>query len=197
MSQPPPPPPPPLTFEQPLAMDAQARRWAEAASKLEISALSDVRGLAEKWAAALTSALAVVGLAALIEGAKTFDKLDDPWKGLAKLSFVVAAVLALIATALATLAAQGTSKRVFIPGGSAIREYATTAVETALGFISASRWLAGAAAAAVLLAAGLLWFAPRAGSEPTVVEIQGSQLCPAGATIVRTSDADYVIRCRR
>jgi hypothetical protein len=178
-------------------MDAQARRWAEAANALELSALADVRGLAEKWAAALTGTLGVVGLAALIEGAKTFDNLDDPWKPLAKLSFAIAAVLALIATVLATIAAQGAAKRVFIPGGSALREYATTAVDDALRLLSASRWLAAGAAAAVLLAAGLLWFAPKASSEPTVIEIQGSELCPAGATVTRTSDADYVIRCRR
>lgn len=188
---------PPLTFEAPQAMDAQARRWAEAANALELSALADVRALAEKWAAALTGALGVVGLAALIEGAETFDKLDDPWKWLAKLSFFVAAVLALIATVLAVLAAQGTSKRVFIPGGSALREYATTAVDDALGRLSASRWLAAGAVAAVLLAAGLLSFAPKASSGPTVIEIQGSQLCPAGSTVTRTSDAGYVIRCRR
>ena len=180
------------------AMTVEDRAWAEKAGELELSSLSAIRGLAEKWAASLTSALSVVGLAALFGGADRFDKLDDPGKTIAQISFTLAVLLALVATAMSIAAAQGSAKRTFVPGGTALREYSRRAVNSALGLLKWSRILAGMAAAMVLIAGYCLWFGDRAKGSATVIELPvGSDACAAGGKTVGSeeSDADYVVRC--
>jgi hypothetical protein len=181
-----------------VAMSAEDRRWAEKSGELELESLSSIRGLAEKWAASLTGVLGVVGLAALFESAGKFDSLDSPWKAIAQVCFTVAIVLGLIAAALAILAAQGAAKRVFVPGGTALRLYSQAAVDSALGLLKASRWIAAVAALLVLAAGYCLWFGDHKQGSPTVIELpRGGQLCPPGTTAaVGKSDADFVVRCR-
>src|SRR4051812_13016645 len=87
------------------------RWWAEKAAELQRDALPSLRTSAEKWAATLTGVLSVVGLAALIEGADTFDDLQDLEQTLAKLAFFGAGVLALVATGLAAQAAHQSGKK--------------------------------------------------------------------------------------
>jgi hypothetical protein len=178
-------------------MTVEDRLWADQAEKLELEALTAIRGLAEKWAASLTSALGVVGLAALFQSASKFDQLDDPWKAIAQICFTLAVLLALVASGLSIAAAQGAAKRVFVPGGAALREYSKSAVDDALRYLKLSRILAALAAVAVLGTAYCLWFGNRADSSATVIELPaGSQTCTgAGKTGVRTSDADFVVRC--
>jgi hypothetical protein len=187
----------PLVIGDPVTMNSSDQRWAEEADKRELEALPSIRGLAEKWAASLSGALGVVGLAALIEGADTFDRLDEPWRAIGQCGFVLAAVLALVATALAVLAAQGTAKRTFVPGGSALRDYAESAVDKALKLLAVSRWLAVGAVFSVIVAAGCLWFGAEKPGEPTTIEVHGSgELCAPAAHVGATSgDADIVVRC--
>ena len=188
---------PQLQIGDPTAMDPVDRRWAEKAIEREFEALPAIRGLAEKWAASLTSILGVVGLAALLEGADTFDKLDSPWRQIAEWSFIVAAVAALLAMAMAVAAAQGTSQRTFVPGGSALREYAETSVDSALRQLARSRWLAAFAATLVLAAAGCLWLGEEKEGKPTVIEVHGTEFCATlGAAAGEASeDASIVVRC--
>jgi hypothetical protein len=190
-------PPPLVVAGPPTAMTVEDRLWADQAEKLELEALTAIRGLAEKWAASLTSALGVVGLAALFQSAGKFDKLDDPWKAIAQICFTLAVLLALVASGLSIAAAQGAAKRVFVPGGAALREYSKSAVHDALRDLKVSRILAALAAVAVLGTAYCLWFGNRAESSATVIELPaGSQTCAgAGKTDVTTSDADFVVRC--
>jgi hypothetical protein len=110
-------PPPLVVAGPPTAMTVEDRRWADQAEKLELEALTAIRGLAEKWAASLTSALGVVGLAALFQSAGKFDDLDNPWKAIGQICFTLAVLLALVASGLSIAAAQGAAKRVFVPGG--------------------------------------------------------------------------------
>jgi hypothetical protein len=182
----------------PTAMTVEDRVWAEKAGELELDALKTIRGLAEKWAASLTGALGVVGLAALLEGSDKFNKLDRPWKAIAQIGFTAAIVLALIATALSIAAAQGAAKRVFVPGGTALRDYSRTAVNDALRSLKYSRILAVVASAGVLIAGYCLWFGDRAKGSASVIELPaGSQPCPpgVGTVDVAKSDADIVVRC--
>jgi hypothetical protein len=180
-----------------VAMTVEDRRWAQKGAELELESLTNIRGLAEKWAASLTGALGVVGLAALFEGADKFAKLDEPWKTVAQVSFTVSIVLALLATILSIAAAQGAAKRAFIPGGTALRQYSRDAVDAALEALKWSRILAAVAVAGVLIAGYCLWFGDRAKGSATVIELpKGSELCPATAASPPESDADYVIRCK-
>jgi hypothetical protein len=177
-------------------MTRQDKRWAELAAKRELEALANIRGLAEKWAASLTGALGVVGLAALLDKSATFAKLDDPWKGIAEVSFVLAVVLALVSTVFAVMAAQGTAKRYFIPAGTALKHYSEESVKAALWQLRLSRTIAAVAAAAFLLAGSMLWFGDKAASSPTVIELPaGTQLCDGAAPPPKDSDAGYQVRC--
>lgn len=179
-----------------VPMTRQDRRWAELAVKREQEALAIIRGLAEKWAASLTGALGVAGLAALIDKSATFSKLEEPWKTCAEISFVLAIVLALFATGFAIAAAQGTAKRYFIPAGSALKHYSEEAVKDALKQLRRSRIAAAIAAAAVLLAGGLLWFGDQTQPKATVIELpSSSQLCGGAAPLPKTSDASYRVQC--
>lgn len=180
------------------AMTVEERAWADQADKLELEALSGIRGLAEKWAASLTTALGIAGLGALFESAGKFDKLGGAWKAVAKISFSAAVVLALTATVLATTAAQGTTKRLFIPGGSALREYSRRAVASALVLLKWSRISAVLAALGLLVAGYCLWFGTHAQGSATVIELpKASQFCPSGTATgdAAKSDADIVVRC--
>lgn len=177
-------------------MNRQDRRWAELAVERKQEALATIRGLAEKWAASLTAALGVVGLTALIDKSATFAKLDEPWMTIAEISFVLAILLALVATAFAIAAAQGTAKRYFIPAGTALREYSEEAVSDALKRLRISRIVAALAAAAVLAAGGILWFGDEAKSKPTTIELPANaQLCADANPLPEQTDASYRIRC--
>lgn len=180
-------------------MTVEARAWAEKADKLELESLATIRGLAEKWAASLATALGVVGLAALFEDAGKFDKLEPTWALVAQVSFTAAALLALLATALSIAAAQGTAQRTFVPGGTALREYSKKAVDDALDWLKCSRILAGIAAAAVLVAGYCLWFGEQAKDSATVIELPANpELCASGRAVSRPDapDADFVVRCK-
>ena len=180
----------------PKPMSRQGRRWAELAVKRETEALPTIRGLAEKWAASLTAALGVVGLTGLIDKSETFSKLESGWKTVAEVSFVLATVLGLVATALAILAAQGSAKRYFLAGGSALKQYSKEAVDTVLTLLKWSRIVAGLAAACILIAGGCLWFGDRAAGKPTAIELPaGSQLCQGAAPSPESSEADFEVFC--
>lgn len=183
-----------------MAMTVEDRLWASKAAELEIEALGGIRGLAEKWAASLTGVLGVVGLASLFQGADKFAKLTEPWKSVAQISFTLAVVLALVATALSIAAAQGTAERVFIPGGTALRDYSRTSVDSALCRIKWSRILAALAVVCVLTAGYCLSFGDRAPGSATVIELPaGSSACPAGVTPIdlKNTKADVVVICSK
>jgi hypothetical protein len=93
-------------------LTADERRWTAKPTELETEALPSLRASAETWAAALTGGLGVVGLAALIKGPEAFKAVEGSQKDIAEGLFFAAAGAALIATALATLAAQRTVKSI-------------------------------------------------------------------------------------
>jgi hypothetical protein len=183
-----------------VPMTHQDRQWAELAAKRELEGLATIRGLAEKWAASLTGVLGVVGLAALIDKAETFGKLDSPWKEIAEVSFLLALVLTLVASAFAIAAAQGTSQRFFIPSGAALRLYSIQAVDDALRYLKRSRILALLATIGVLIAGVCLWFGDQAQGGPTVIEVPDAAGFCAGVTDesqTSDSDSDFLLRCGR
>jgi hypothetical protein len=181
-------------------MGPSDRAWAAKAQEEETAALSNLRSSAEKWAAALTSALGVVGLAALIKGPESFKGLTDAPRHRAEALFFVAALAALIATVLANFAAQQNAAKILGHSGSAYKQWAQDQIETWRTVLSASRWLAALAVACVLGSAAFLWFGENEPSTPTVIDASGSAICgdAAGdATTVTAAGASYVLRCRR
>lgn len=175
------------------------RAWNTKAAELELSALSTMRSTAEKWAAALTSGLGVVGLAALLTGPGVFKHLTATSKDVAELAFFVAAVAALIAITLSTLAAQAARTKISSGSGPDFRAWAKYQIDKWHPYLSASRWLAAAAILFVLLSAGILWFGDTAEPGPTIIDAQGSALCPeASARPAATiKGAEYLLRCSK
>lgn len=173
------------------------RRWAAKARDLELEALPNIRAAAERWAASLTGLLGVVGLAAVIEGAKTFDGLKQPWQFLGELAFFAAAVVALIAAVFAVRAAGEVTPKVFLPGGDSLRKVSSGAVEKAVNRLATSRTLAAIAVSLVLLSSMMLWWGASDDKKPTVIDATGTTLCAAGASGGTSTNAQYAVRCTR
>jgi hypothetical protein len=176
-------------------LNPQDRAWAAKAREEETAALSNLRSSAEKWAAALTSALGVVGLAALLKGPEPFKSLADDPRWWAERLFFAAAVLALIASVLATLAAQQNAAQILAGSGSGYRQWAQAQIGTWRTVLSGSRWLAAAAVACILVSAALLWFGESKPSTPTIIDATGSALCEDAGSTATAEGASYVLRC--
>ena len=158
-------------------LESTDRVWATKARDEEVAALSNLRGTAEKWAGALTTALGVVSLAALLQGPKVFSPLTKGSRDAAKVAFFLAGLAALIAIVMATLAAQQSRERILGRSGTQYKDWSNAQVKRWAFWLSVSRWLAALAAAAVLVSAFLLWFGERATARPTVIDGRGSALC--------------------
>ena len=176
-------------------MGPRERAWAAEALEEETAALSNLRSTAEKWSAALTSALGVVGLAALLKGPEPFNGLTSQPRWWAERLFFAAAVLALLATLLATLTAQQNAAKILGGSGTAYKTWATGQIGRWKRALSASRWLAAAAVACVLASASLLWFGTSKASTPTIIDATGSALCHNAGSTVIAKGASYVLRC--
>jgi hypothetical protein len=175
--------------------------WQKKANELELEALPTLRGTAEKWAASLSGILAAVGLAVLLDGPELFNKLDDSPEKIAKGALFAAVVLGLIATLFATYAAQGTSKRIFLPGSGSLRELSQKAVENAARALLISRIVALAAVIATLVSAWTLMWGAKDPPESKVTEIEVvgcSELGAGDEAALETgssSEPAYRIRC--
>lgn len=175
------------------------RAWAAKALEEETTALSNLRATAEKWAAALTSALGVVGLAALLKGPEAFKSLADTPRMWAESLFFVAAVAGLLATVLANLAAQQSAATILGGSGSAYKQWAHGQIAVWRKALSASRWIAALAVACVLGSAAFLWFGEDKASSPTVIDATGTAVCDDAAgtnTSTTPTGTAYVLRCR-
>jgi hypothetical protein len=181
------------------SMGPSERAWATKALEEETAALSNLRSTAEKWAAALTSALGVVGLAALLKGPEPFKGLSDTPRTWAEVLFFAAAAAALVATVLAAFAAQQSAAQILGGSGGAYKQWATNQIGKWRKALSASRWFAAFAVGCVIGSAALQWFGSSKASTPTVIDASGSALCDGAAggdTSVTVQDASYVLRCR-
>ncbi len=178
-------------------LTAEDRAWAAKAREEQVGALAKVRASAEKWAASLTTALGVVGLAALLEGPKVFTGLTDDYRWWAERLFFGASVVALIAVACATAAAHASVSKILDNSGEAYKSWVGTQIGTAQLLLKSSRWLAALAVAAVLASALLLWFGGDKPSSPTVIDATGSAVCLGGSGSASASldGVAYVVRC--
>jgi hypothetical protein len=180
----------------PLA-DPQLAAAADALRAAEATQLATLRSAAEKWIGGVTGLFGLFSLAGVITTRSTVANLATGWQ-------VIIAIVAAAAVALAGLAifwiyraAYGWPvTRVIADNDELLNWYAAreAAPRVQAGYLRDGVRAAGGALAALMLAVGLLWFAPP--EQPTVPMVQvtvtnGSVVCgtllPAtpGATLVR------------
>jgi hypothetical protein len=176
---------------------AEDRLWLAKVQELAVGALPDMRSSADKWATALTTALAAVSLTALVAGPGIFKGLTPTAGDVAKGFFFAGALAALVATIVARLAAQPTRKHILNQSGDQYRQWSYAEVNKWHRPLGATRWFAALAMFCVLVCAGILWFGDQAASNPTIIDGQGTVLCPKsqGGTVTTIKNASYLIRC--
>jgi hypothetical protein len=166
--------PPALIVEDIRATSGETHRWNDYALELERQALPTVRASAERWAGSLTGLLAVVGLGAVLDGAKRFELVQAPWRGIGEAAFFAAGALAFAAACSAATAAQATSTQVFLGSGAGFRKASDTAVRLALRKLAWSRALTIGAGVLIFVSAGTIWFAPKHSASPTRIDVYGA-----------------------
>jgi hypothetical protein len=174
-------------------------RWAQRADELEYNALSRVRSTAEKWTASLGAILGLGGTVLLVKGREDISTLETTYQVLVGVVLLAALGVALAATVVGGLAAQGTPRNVRWPSGTKLRRWEREQALSAIGRLRTSRVLAIVAVGLIVVAVGLTWFgeAESTSKPPTVVVLQesGSVLCgrlvageTAGAVQLSTTD---------
>jgi hypothetical protein len=159
--------------------------------------LANLRSAAEKWIGGVTGLFGLFSLAGVITSRSTVTNLAVGWQ-------VIIAIVAAISVALAGLAVFWIYRaaygwpvtRVIADNDELLNWYAAreAAPRVQAGYLRDGVRVAGGALTALVVTAGLLWFAPQ--QQPTVPMVQvtltnGSQVCgtllPAtpGATLVR------------
>ena len=180
----------------PLA-DPQLAAAADALRAAQATQLATLRSAAEKWIGGVTGLFGLFSLAGVITTRSTVASLATGWQ-------VIIAIVAAAAVALAGLAIYRIYRaaygwpvtRVIADNDELLNWYADreAAPRVQAGYLRDGVRAAGGALAALMLAVGLLWFAPL--QQPTVPMVQvtvtnGSRVCgtllPAtpGATLVR------------
>jgi hypothetical protein len=171
--------------------------WAAQMNAKDLSALSDLRSSASSWAGSLATALGAVSLSAILTGSKTFSGLASTPAHWGEVFFILAGVMALIATGLALYTAQQTSLSPYGADPKRYRDWATRPVEQGIERLHWSQVLAVAAVAAALASAGILFFGPQAASTPTRIDVSGTKLCQAGSSTTTAPPAGtgFVLEC--
>src|SRR5215207_4271095 len=105
-------------------------RWAELADDLRFSALTSLRGRADKWVAGMTALVGTLGLASFIKGPETVAGFASPWDIALPVVLVVAVAAAAISIWMGTTAAQGVEEE-FTLTGPEYRERVRTWAEAA------------------------------------------------------------------
>ncbi len=162
--------------------------WNEHRRDALRSSLKDARGSAEKWQAAIATALTLIGTIAFITGPKEVAKIEEPWVRFVALILLVAAVVVALAAWLTLQFAQDATPE-FGPSSSTF-EYRSSYIQSAentVGDIRDARRLVTAAVGLfvagtllVVAAAGFDSPAPEAGTSgqsALVVQADGSLTC--------------------
>jgi hypothetical protein len=155
----------------PAPVGEREAKWEKRAEELEFETLTKVRGAAEKWAATLAALLALVATVLVVKGPDELAELPDQAQRLTAALLAVAFALAVIATVLVALAAQGTPKNLERPSGSALRRSERDSAEAAKGQL---RWSRALTVVAVIVLAGAVaatwaWPQPESGAAGSTV----------------------------
>lgn len=147
----------PFSAPEGWGTDPDDRRWEAEATELSHRALADVRESAKAWAASIGALLGVGGTVAFVKGEDAFSKLSVDEGNVAFWLTVAAAILATLAIALATFAAQGTPQRYRGLDGWTLSKVSRQRAQQAFVWLLWSRVLAVIAAAAVLGGFAIAW----------------------------------------
>lgn len=160
---------PPYPTPDGWGTDPDDRKWEEEAVELSHTALDDVRESAKAWAGSIGALLGVGGTVAFVKGEDAFSKLSTSEGNVAFWLTVAAALLAVLAIALATFAAQGTPHRYASLDGWTLNKVSREREQRAMELLLWSRTFAIVAAIAVLGGFGIAWKAGIASDDPATV----------------------------
>jgi len=133
--------------------------WEEQAEQAYLDALPAVRSAAEKWAGLTGVILGVFGFASFTNGRDEIQSLTANWEPLTGGAALLALLIALGAVIFAGLAAQGTPKQV-LESGEDLRLRSVRDARTARSRLRISRVGTAIAVILLLVALGMLWYAP-------------------------------------
>jgi hypothetical protein len=130
--------------------DPDDQKWDAEAAQLPHTALSDVRGAAEKWGSTVAALLGLFGVVAFAQGPSSLTDVpgDDAYAVLAMV--LIAVVLAGAATYTSAIAAQGSPATVQNLNGYTLKAIHNTRLPRAVKLLKASRALTLAAILLVL-----------------------------------------------
>lgn len=156
--------------------------WEDAAEKANLEALPRLRGTAEKWAGSISALLGLFGVAAVVSGPDQFSDLKEPYATEVAVGILIAAALAVTATVLALLAAQGSPTTLKLLTGERFRRWSESEFNVGRRRLAVSRWLTLTALAVLAVSIALAWFGPmkETASSPNVLVIS-----PQGAACGR------------
>ena len=183
----------------PAAADPEAIAAAQALRQAAPQQLGDLRSAAEKWIAGITALYGLLGFAGVTTERSTIIQLSTGWQVGIALASLAAVGLAAWAIYRAYQAAYGWPKTRWIDNDAdqiAWYRDQLSAPERAADRLRTAVQAAGASLAALLVAAGLLWFAPAAVPAVPLVHLTergGAVLCGT----VLTSATDQVVRLRQ
>jgi hypothetical protein len=174
---------PPLSAPVGWGTNPDDRKWETEATEVPHGELAAVRESAKNWAASIAALLTVGGTVGLIKGEEAFSKLSNSAGNFAFWLTVAAAVLAGLAIALATFAAQGTPANYKGLDGWTLRNVSRKRTLVAMRQLMWSRILASVGAVAVLAALTIGWASgiaeehPDPGVNGFVTTVDGKMRC--------------------
>ena len=183
----------------PATADPEAAAAAQALRQAAPQQLADLRSAAEKWIGGITALYGLLGFAGLVTERSTIAQLGVGWQVGIALASLAAVGLAALAVYRAYEAAYGWPKTRWIDNDTeqiAWYRAQLSAPQRAADRLRMAVRAAGASLAALLVATGLLWFAPAAGPATPLIQLTtrgGATLCGT----VLASGTDHVVQLRQ
>lgn len=180
----------------PATADPEAAAASQALRQAAPQQLSDLRSAAEKWIAGITALYGLLGFAGITTQRSTITQLGTGWQIGIAVASLAAVSLAAWAIYRAYQAAYGWPKTRWIHDDTDLVAWyrnQLSAPERAADRLRSAVQAAGASLAALLVSAGLLWFAPAVGPVAPLIRLTesgravlcGTVLSPATNQVVR------------
>lgn len=177
------------------ALTTEDRYWAERATRLERTSLTELRATAEKWRGGLTTLTGLIATALAVGTPFIGDTVASEGVRLGiGIGMTLAVVVLGTATWLAMLAAFGTPSEIN-NSGPALREWSTSSAKNAKCYLAWARGLTIGGFAVLLATAGIGLFGTSAAADPSSVALKNkTEYCgevtfkDSGTTVVVTAE---------
>jgi len=172
----------------PATADPEAVAAAQALRQAAPQQLADLRSAAEKWIAGITALYGLLGFAGITTQRSTITQLGTGWQISIAVASAAAVGLAAWAIYRAYQAAYGWPKTRWIHDDADLLAWyrnQLSAPERAADHLRSAVQAAGVSLAALLVSAGLLWFAPNASPAASLIHLTkrgGVTLCGTALT---------------